>query len=127
MSAPLGPASAQWETMAAGRAEGWTQRWSGGVPTWVHTSQGGFDRRRYEVVELAEAPARKYIQANHYLSGWPPAVHRFGLVDLKPAEDDHGQEVDGGLLVGVIVLGVPMSRRALTRVFPSLEPSMNRV
>ncbi|MCL3999103.1 Mom family adenine methylcarbamoylation protein [Streptomyces lavenduligriseus] len=122
MSAPLGPTPAQWETMAAGRAEGWTQRWSGGTPTWVHTSQGGFDRRRYEVVELAEAPARKYIQANHYLSGWPPAVHRFGLVDLKPAGDDHGQEVDGGLLVGVIVLGIPMSRRALTRVFPSLEP-----
>jgi hypothetical protein len=31
------------------------------VPTWVHRSQGGFDRRRYEVVELAEAPAREYI------------------------------------------------------------------
>ncbi|WP_159054184.1 hypothetical protein [Streptomyces sp. AS58] len=55
--------------MAADSAEGWAQRWSRGVPTWVHTSQGGFDRRRYEVVELAEAPAREYIQANHYLSG----------------------------------------------------------
>jgi hypothetical protein len=30
--------------------------------------------------------------------------------------------VDGQLLVGVVVLGVPMSRRALTRVFPSLVP-----
>ncbi|MEU2769872.1 MULTISPECIES: hypothetical protein [Streptomyces] len=109
--------------MAAGSAEGWAQRWSGGVPTWVHTSQGGFDRRRYEVVELAEAPAREYIQANHYLSGWPPAVHRFGLVDLEAAGGDDGQVVDGHPLVGVVVLGVPMSRRALTRVFPSLEPS----
>lgn len=108
--------------MAAGSAEGWAQRWSRGVPTWVHTSQGGFDRRRYEVVELAEAPAREYIQANHYLSGWPPAVHRFGLVDLEPAGGGDGQVVDGQLLVGVVVLGVPMSRRALTRVFPSLEP-----
>ncbi len=108
--------------MAAGSAEGWAQRWSGGVPTWVHASQGGFDRRRYEVVELAEAPAREYIQANHYLSGWPPAVHRFGLVGLEPAGGDDGQVVDGQLLVGVVVLGVPMSRRALTRVFPSLEP-----
>ncbi|MFJ9574668.1 Mom family adenine methylcarbamoylation protein [Streptomyces bacillaris] len=92
------------------------------MPTWRHTSQGGFDRRRYEVVELAEAPARAYIQANHYLSGWPPAVHRYGLVDLEPAGAEIGHDVGGGLLVGVVVLGVPMSRRALTRVFPSLEP-----
>ncbi|WP_331729254.1 hypothetical protein OG592_43565 (plasmid) [Streptomyces avidinii] len=126
MSALLGPAPAQWEAVAAGRAEGWGQRWSRGVPTWRHTSQGGFDRRRYEVVELAEAPARAYIQANHYLSGWPPAVHRFGLVDLEAAGGDDGHVVGGGLLVGVVVLGVPMSRRALTRVFPSLEPSANR-
>ncbi|MFJ3946115.1 Mom family adenine methylcarbamoylation protein [Streptomyces griseoaurantiacus] len=108
--------------MASGNDGGWAQRWSGGVPTWVHTSQGGFDRRRYEVVELAEAPAREYIQANHYLSGWPPAVHRFGLVDLQAAGGGDGQVVDGHLLVGVVVLGVPMSRLALTRVFPSLEP-----
>ncbi|WP_009998753.1 hypothetical protein [Streptomyces clavuligerus] len=108
--------------MAAGRADGWTQRWSGRVPTWVHVSQGGFDRRRYEVVELAEAPAREYIQANHYLSGWPSTVHRYGLVDLKPAGTEPGDEVGGGLLVGVVVLGVPMSRRALTNVFPSLVP-----
>ncbi|MEU6405384.1 hypothetical protein [Streptomyces sp. NPDC046985] len=113
--------------MAAGRADGWTQRWSGRVPTWRHTSQGGFDRRRYEVVELAEAPAREYIQANHYLSGWPPAVHRYGLVDLEPAGAEIGHDVGGGLLVGVVVLGVPMSRRALTRVFPSLVPSANRL
>ncbi|MFD8417216.1 hypothetical protein ACFV2Q_36680 [Streptomyces sp. NPDC059650] len=108
--------------MAAGRAEGWTQRWSGGVPTWRHTSQGGFDRRRYEVVELAEAPAREYIQENHYLSGWPPAVHRFGLLDLRAGGGEGGQVVDGQLLVGVVVLGVPMNRRALTGVFPTLEP-----
>jgi hypothetical protein len=68
VTAPLGPAPARWEAMAAGRADGWAQRWSNRAPTWRHTSQGGFDRRRYEVVE---APARTYIQANHYLSGRP--------------------------------------------------------
>ncbi|MFJ1742465.1 hypothetical protein ACIOG4_27800 [Streptomyces microflavus] len=108
--------------MAAGRDDGWTQRWSGRVPTWRHVSHGGFDRRRYEVVELAETAARAYIQANHYLSGWPSTVHRYGLVDLKPAGTEVGHELGGGLLVGVVVLGVPMNRRALTNVFPSLEP-----
>ncbi|MCM2430944.1 Mom family adenine methylcarbamoylation protein [Streptomyces sp. RKAG337] len=122
MNAPLGPAQAQWEAMAAGRGDGWAQRWSGRVPSWRHTSQGGFDRRRYEVVELAEVPARAYIQANHYLSGWPPAVHRYGLVDLEAAPGDDDQAVGGGPLVGVVVLGVPMSRRALTKVLPLLEP-----
>ncbi|MFF9691411.1 hypothetical protein [Streptomyces sp. NPDC014623] len=51
------------------------------------------------------------------------AVHRFGLVDLQAAGGNNGQAVDGQLLVGVVVLGVPISRRALTKVFPSLEPS----
>jgi hypothetical protein len=83
--------------MAAGRADGWTQRWSGGVPTWPKTSPGGFDRRRY-VVELAEAPARSYLQANPYTAVWPPAVH------LELAGTEVGHETGGGLLVGVLEL-----------------------
>ncbi|SEM77759.1 hypothetical protein [Streptacidiphilus jiangxiensis] len=92
------------------------------MPTWRHVSQGGFDRRRYEVVELADAPARAYIQANHYLTGWPAARFRFGLLDLEADPVAGDQVVDGYPLVGVVVLGVPMSRRTLTSVYPSLEP-----
>ena len=122
MTARLTPGSERGEAMAAGRSDGWAQRWQNRIPTWCHVSQGGFDRRRYEVVEVADAPARAYIQANHYLTGWPAARYRFGLLDLEADPVDGDQVVEGHPLVGVVVLGVPMSRRSLTRVYPSLTP-----
>jgi hypothetical protein len=83
-----------------------------------HVHQGGFDRRRCEVVELAEAPERSCIQANHYLSGWPSVRLQFGLLDLQAQAIEDNQVVDGHPLVGVVVLGIPMNGRALTGAFP---------
>ncbi|WP_331727431.1 hypothetical protein OG871_40435 (plasmid) [Kitasatospora sp. NBC_00374] len=45
-------------------------------------------------------------------------------MQLRTAEPRVG-EPDGGRLVGVLALGVPMSRAVLTRVFPSLVPSVH--
>ena len=118
MSAPL-PHPA---VIAAGRPDGWSQRWHRHRASWVHTSQGGFDPRRYDVVELPEAPARAFVARHHYLAGWPAAVHRYGLLDLRAAPDGDTATVEGHALVGVVVLGSPMSSRVLTNVFPQLEP-----
>jgi hypothetical protein len=86
------------------------QRWrSGGRHSWRRRSEGGFDARRYNVVPLAEADARTFVEVNHYSASYPAARLRFGLYD-------------GPWLVGVAVLGVPMQRRVLTAVFPDLEP-----
>ncbi|MFB8290196.1 Mom family adenine methylcarbamoylation protein [Kitasatospora purpeofusca] len=110
------------EIAAAGRTDGWSQRWRDNSPRWVHTSQGGFDQRRYDVIELPEAPARSFVARHHYLAGWPATVHRFGLLDLRAVPDEHTITVQGHSLVGVVVLGSPMSSRVLTNVFPDLEP-----
>nr|BEK71357.1 hypothetical protein KPHV_85840 [Kitasatospora purpeofusca] len=118
MSAVPPPAA----SAAAGRPDGWSQRWRDNSTRWVHTSQGGFDRRRYDVVELPEAPARSFVARHHYLAGWPATVHRFGLLDLRAVPDEHAVTVQGHSLVGVVVLGSPMNDRVLTNVFPDLEP-----
>ncbi|WP_051718132.1 hypothetical protein [Streptomyces megasporus] len=97
----------------------WAQRWSLGRHTWRHRHDGGFDPDRYEVVPLAEdKPVRAFLEAHHYLTGLPPAVFRYAMVDVR-------HPATGGLpgrMVGVMVLSVPMNRRALTNVFPGLEP-----
>jgi len=50
------------------------------------------------------------VQSRHYSGTWPAAARRYGLFDLA-----------GGLL-GVCVLGIPMSAAVLTNVFSDLEP-----
>jgi hypothetical protein len=88
------------------------QRWRERRHSWRHRSEGGFDAARYDVAPLAESSARSFVEVNHYAASYPAARLRFGLYD-------------GPWLVGVAVLGVPMQRRVLTAVFPSLEPSLN--
>ncbi len=90
-------------------ASDFCQRWRDHRQSWRHRSEGGFDARRYNVAPLAESDARTFVEANHYAASYPAARLRFGLYD-EP------------WLVGVAVLGVPMQRRVLTKVFPDLDP-----
>lgn len=83
------------------------QRWRGGTHTWRPAHEGGFDARRYRLVQIPEAPARRFVIEHHYSHSFPAARLSFGLL-----EGEH--------LVGVVVLGVPMHPRVLTRPFPTL-------
>lgn len=87
------------------------QRWTERRPSWRRTSEGGFDATRYTVVPITEEAARGFVLAHHYSAAYPAARLRFGLVDVA-----------AGVLVGVAVLGVPMSPTVLTGPFPTLEP-----
>ena len=96
-------------------ASQWCQRWNAGTHTWRHRSQGGFDADRYSVEPLDENPldesrAKRYITANHYSTSYPAALARWALRDRDSR------------LVGVAVIGVPMSTAVLTNVFGDLEP-----
>jgi hypothetical protein len=84
------------------------QRWRAGTPTWRPVHEGGFNVRRYRVVPIPEAPARRFIEENHYSRSFPAARMSFGLL-----EGDH--------LVGAAVLGVPMHPAVLTKPFPTLD------
>jgi hypothetical protein len=87
----------------------WCQRWRDRAPSWRPTSEGGFNPRRYAVRPVGEADARTFVTTHHYSRAYPAASMRLGLFD-------------GGRLVGVAVLGVPMSRAVLTGPFPTLVP-----
>jgi hypothetical protein len=88
------------------------QRWLDGRHSWRHIHEGGFDRRRYEVAAIEEAAARPFCERHHYSHSWPASRLPYGLFD-KAADDR---------LVGIAVLGVPMSRAVLTGPFPKLVP-----
>ncbi|MFG1872105.1 Mom family adenine methylcarbamoylation protein [Micromonospora arborensis] len=85
------------------------QRWSHGQHSWRRTSEGGFDPRRYAVVPLDDGLAREFVTTHHYSRSYPSASLRYGLLE-------------DGQLVGVAVLGVPMSEPVLTKPFPTLVP-----
>lgn len=85
------------------------QRWRSGQHSWRHTHEGGFDPARYTMGELDETAARTFVETHHYSRAWPAARLRYGLNQ-------------GDQLVGVAVLGVPMSAAVLTGPFPTLEP-----
>ena len=88
------------------------QRWNSGRHSWRHLREGGFDRRRYQVTELAEADAKAFCAAHHYAgASYPAALRRYGLVDRAD-----------GRLVGAAVIGAPVSSKVLTRPLPTLEP-----
>lgn len=89
----------------------WCQRWRSRRPSWRRTSEGGFDPSRYHVTAIADPPARDFVASHHYARTYPAARLRYGLVDNTT-----------GRLVGVAVLGVPMSERVLTGPFPQLRP-----
>jgi hypothetical protein len=90
-------------------ADEYCQRWLQRRSTWRHTSEGGFDPRRYRVLPLDEATARTFVTTHHYAASWPAAVHRYGLLEA-------------GHLVGVAVYAVPMSAKVLTGPLPTLTP-----
>ncbi len=94
-------------------ASRWCQRWRAGQHSWRHVHEGGFDARRYRVEPITDTTARAWVVANHYAASYPAASRRYGLFA-------------GEQLVGACVLGVPMSDRVLTNVFPDLQPSMHR-
>lgn len=87
----------------------WCQRWQSGAHSWRPTSEGGFNPRRYTVAAIDEATARVFVVTHHYSRAYPAASLRVGLFE-------------GAHLVGVAVLGVPMSRAVLAGPFPTLEP-----
>lgn len=90
-----------------------TQRWHLGTHLWRPAAEGGFDPDRYEVVPIAEKAAADYIRRHHYAKTLPSTTYRYGLVDHIDRQPH---------LVGVATLGVPMSGKVLTKVFPALAP-----
>lgn len=92
--------------------EGWGQRWRTRRPSWRHTSEGGFNPRRYGVVELDYRPAQAFVTAHHYSGAFSSAVRRYGLIDRWADQ-----------LVGVCVLGNSMGEHVLLSAFPALRPS----
>ena len=95
-----------------GADSAWCQRWQHGRQTWRHPSAGGFDASRYDVDELDEPTAKRFLMTNHYAgASYPAALRRYGMIDRAD-----------GQLVGVIVLGAPASSKVLTTAFPTLEP-----
>ncbi|MBL1115439.1 hypothetical protein JK364_24005 [Streptomyces sp. 110] len=97
----------------------WCQRWNHRLPTWRRTRDGGFDPEAHRVVRIPEAPAKRFTVAHHYSASWPVVRLAYGLqrVDQPPGPD----EPEGGRLVGVLALGVPMNT-AVLNVFPDLTP-----
>ncbi|MFJ5850468.1 hypothetical protein [Streptomyces sp. NPDC092903] len=65
------PSAGELREIVAGDPRGYAQRWTFGVPSWRHVSEGGFRKDRYEVVRLDEETARRFVTGHHYLSGWP--------------------------------------------------------
>lgn len=96
----------------------WCQRWRERTPTWRPTSEGGFDPSAYRVVQVAEAPAKRFVIKHHYSASWPAVRLAYALqrVDQPPGPG----EPDGGRLVGVVALGIPMNSAVLD-VFPGLQ------
>jgi hypothetical protein len=88
----------------------YTQRWRNRQHSWRHTSEGGFDKRQFEVALIStDTPAKAFVQQHHYSGTFPSATVRAGLYQ-------------GGSLVGVAVLGTPMQSKVLTGSFPDLVP-----
>ncbi|GAB3162068.1 hypothetical protein GCM10027258_80340 [Amycolatopsis stemonae] len=92
-----------------------TQRWRDGLPRWRPVADGGFDPDRYVVDELTEERARAWTLRHHYSSTWPVVRLRTGLFDTRTPTGEPQ-------LVGVLAMGVPMSNKVLTGVFPALTP-----
>lgn len=89
---------------------GYSQRSTERKPTWRHTSEGGFNRRRYAVERIAYRDAVTFVEQHHY-SGRRSSARRlrYGLIDLWQDR-----------LVGVAVFGSPMRPEVLTNPLPDL-------
>lgn len=102
-------------------AQPWCQRWTDRRPAWQHPGARPFTPDRYTVVPLPEHTARPFVERHHYAATYPAARLAYGLLTTGAPGPDATPH-DGGWLVGVAVLSVPMSRPVLTNVFPTLEP-----
>jgi hypothetical protein len=100
-----------------------SQRWANGTHSWRRPSDGGFDQNRFEAVPLPESVARRFVERHHYAGSFPAARFSYGLTTDDDRLAIDGTLVEGRALVGVAVLSVPMSSKALTKVFPDLEPN----
>jgi len=90
-------------------ASDWCQRWQAGRHSFRHLSEGGFDRRRYDVDVVGEGQAKAFVEGHHYSGSYPAARLRYGLWEHSA-------------LVGVAVLSVPVNGDVLTSAFPRLVP-----
>ncbi|WP_430786965.1 hypothetical protein [Actinoplanes sp. G11-F43] len=87
---------------------GWCQRTTERVPSWRHTSEGGFDPRNYHVFQISEEVAKAFVLLHHYSRSYPVGRLAYGML-----ERHH--------LVGVAVLGEPMHPKVITNPFPTLD------
>lgn len=94
-------------------ASPWCQRWRDRQHSWRHTSEGGFDSRRYSVEliagEKADTIAEAFVTAHHYSGSYPSAKWRVGLYDAHE-------------LIGVAVFSNPTNVKTLRAPFPQLVP-----
>lgn len=111
--------SEQLELLEPG-ADRWCQRWENRLPTWKRTRDGGFDPALHRVVQIAEPAAKRFTVAHHYSASWPVVRFAYGLQRLDEAPGPG--EPDGGRLVGVIALGIPMNVAVLQNALPDLTP-----
>lgn len=87
------------------------QRWRDRRPTWRRTSEGGFAPGLHRVIEIPEAPARRFVERHHYSGTWPAVRFTYGLQRLD--EEPGPGEPPGGRLLGVLSLGIPMNGAVL--------------
>ncbi len=83
-------------------------RWRDRRGLWRPADEGGFDPRRYRVMEIAVKPAKQFVVRHHYSGTFPSAKRRYGLF-----EGDH--------LVGVVVLGVGQHKQVICKPFPTID------
>lgn len=89
--------------------DGWCQRTTERRHSWRHVSEGGFDKRRYQVTPIEYRHAQPFVLHHHYLASYPSVKQAYGLV-----------EVDKDRLVGVLTLGTPTNELVITNPLPTL-------
>ena len=100
-----------WDGLTAGVEDTWCQRWYRREPSWLHTSEGGFNPRRYTVTPIEWGAAQRFVTTHHYSGAFSSAVRRYGLIDRWKDK-----------LVGACVLGNSMGPHVLRSPFPGLKP-----
>lgn len=89
----------------------WCQRWRDRTPTWLRTSEGGFDPGVHRVIPIDEVPARRFVERHHYSASWPAV--RFSLALQRIDQPPEPGDPKGGRLLGVLTLGIPMNGASL--------------
>jgi hypothetical protein len=92
-----------------GPAGPWCQRWRRQRDAWRHTSEGGFDPKRFEVARIPERQAKEFVVEHHYSGSMPAARSCWGIFDTDE-------------VLGVAVLSVPVTNKVTQVVFPDLVP-----